>query len=391
MAERLTDRLAKALTPPPSGNRITYDDEVTGFGIRVTAADAKAFVLNYRIAGRERRITIGAYPAWSVAAAREEAKELRRRVDRGEDPLGARTEARDAPTIRDLWMEYEAKHLPTKRSRSAADDRSMWNSYILPRFGPMKVAEVTHADIDTLHAEIGATKPVRANRVVEVLRKAMNLAIRWGWRADNPCTGVSRNHEEKRERFLSRDEMARLDRALDEHPQRSSCDAIRLLLLTGARRSEVLRATWAMFDLDAGVWTKPSSHTKQKRLHRVPLSTAAVALLRRIREAGRDGIYVFPGPVKAAPDGQPPPKAKPITDIKRTWAAVCHRAGVPDARLHDLRHTFASMVISDKNPLPVVGALLGHTQAATTQRYAHLYDEPLRAAAEAVGDKLNGK
>lgn len=255
----------------------------------------------------------------------------------------------------------------------------------------MRVAQVTHADIDALHAEVGVAKPVRANRIIEVLRKAMNLAIRWGWRADNPCTGVRRNHEEKRERFLSRDEMARLDRALDEHPQRSSCDAIRLLLLTGSRRSEVLRATWAMFDLDAGVWTKPSSHTKQKRLHRVPLSTAAVALLQRIREAGRDSIYVFPGPMKAACDGRPPPKAKPITDIKRTWAAVCLMAGVRDARLHDLRHTFASMVISDKNSLPIVGALLGHTQAATTQRYAHLYDEPLRAAAEAVGDKLNGK
>lgn len=379
MAERITDKLVKTLEPPEAGNRITYDTDLKGFGVRITAAGAKAFVLNYRSAGRERRITIGSYPDWSVMAAREEAKELKRRIDRGEDPLGKRIEAREAPTVNDLWKAYEEKHLPNKRPRSAADDRSMWQTYILPRLGSEKVADVTSEDVDALHACISETKPVRANRVIEVLKTAMNLAVRWKWRTDNPAKGVRQNIEEARERYLSPKEMAALSEAMDIHPEKTSCDAIRLLLLTGARKTEVLAASWDMFDLENSIWIKPSAHTKQKKIHRAPLSSAAVELLCRIKSENADPVYVFPG---RAP-------GKPLTDIKRTWAALCAEAKLKNTRIHDLRHTFASLLASNNLGLPIIGALLGHTQAQTTQRYAHLFDNPLRAAADTVGTTIN--
>jgi integrase len=376
---RLTDSIVRRVSVPAAGNRITYDAEVKGFGLRVTAAGAKAFVVNYRIDGRERRITIGAYPDWSVAAAREQAKALKRDVDRGIDPLGKRIDDREAPTVHDLWTEYERTHLPTKRTRSAADDRSMWRAYILPKLGSIKVRDLNARDIDDLHAEIGRTKPVRANRVIAVLRKALNLAVRWRWRNDNPAIGVKRNHEERRERHLTPHEVDRLTESLDRHPNRTAARAIRLLLLTGARKTEGFTATWAMFDLDAGVWVKPASHTKQNRLHRVPLSTAAIELLKEIKaEMSADPIYIFRAPRRQGP----------VTDVKRTWASVLKAADLSDVRLHDLRHTYASILASDDVPLHVVGALLGHTQAQTTKRYAHLYDEPLRRATEAAARRI---
>ena len=187
----------------------------------------------------------------------------------------------------------------------------------------MKVDAVRPADVDALHSEISATRPVRANRVVEVVRKSFNLAIRWGWRPDNPASGVHRNHEEKRARYLSRDEILRLSDALSSHPNRTSANAISLMMLTGARRGEVLGAQWDMFDLEAGIWVKPSSHTKQRVEHRVPLSGAAIELLKELR-AQTVGAYVFPGSA-----------GNPLTDVKRTWLAVCRQGRrVQSAEFH---------------------------------------------------------
>jgi integrase len=402
----LTDRSIRALPIPPAGAVITYDADVPGFGIRITAKNVRSFVLNYVVNGRERRMTIGRFPTWSATAAREEARALRRKVDARIDPLDqqeaqlrAAEATRAAPTMQDLFSRYAAEHLPRKAPRSAADDRSMWRQIVLPRLGSLKVDAVQPADIDALHTEVSSARPVRANRVVEAMRKAFNLAIRWGWRTDNPASGVHRNPEEKRARYLSAAEILRLSEALAEHPEKTSVTAIRLLMLTGARRSEVLGARWDMFDLDAGVWVKPSAHTKQRREHRVPLSAAATELLREI-QAQATSPYVFPGI-----DG------KPLTDIKRTWLTVCCRAGLAEqapkrtrsgrvvhgkdgkplmiwratARIHDLRHTYASILASEGLSLPIIGALLGHTQAQTTARYAHLLDDPLRAATEKVG------
>ena len=231
-------------------------------------------------------ITIGSYPDWSVQAARKTAKELKREVDQGHDPMGERHAERAAPTMIDLWERYRAEYLPNKAAKSQADERAMWTNIVLPRLGREKLASLTHADMDALHHYITMVRgtPIVANRTIAFLRGMFNLAKRWGWLADNPATGVRKNPEEKRNRYLNRTEIAALARALNEHSEAMSANAIKLLMLTGARRGEVLGARWEMFDLENGVWTKPSAHTKQRRLHRVPLSGPALQLLLDMKE-----------------------------------------------------------------------------------------------------------
>jgi integrase len=203
-----------------------------------------------------------------------------------------------------------------------------------------------------------------------------SLAVRWEMRADNPAKGIERNNEEKRNRYLVGDELRRLIDALAAYPLQSSANAIRLLLLTGARRSEVLAARWDQFDLENGIWIKPSSHTKQKREHRIPLSAGARLLLVEIKAAAGSSEFLFPSSLGTMGH---------LMDVKRAWASISKLAGLTGVRTHDLRHSYASMLASSGLSLPVIGALLGHTQASTTQRYAHLFDDPLRAATERVG------
>lgn len=411
--ERLTETAVKELGKPPSGNRITYDPELKGFGVRVTSAGAKAFVLNYRAGGRERRYTIGSWPDWKVAAARDEAKRLKKLIDVGEDPMAERHEQRAAPTINELADRFEAEHLSKRRFSTARDYRSMLKLYIRPRLGRMKVADVRHADVERLHAFVARAAPVRANRVVALLSKMLNLSIKWEMRSDNPVEGLERTPEERRERYLSPEEIERLAEALAAYPERASVSAIRLILLTGARRGETLAAKWSEISLEPGAeaWSKPSAHTKTKRNHKVPLSEAAVALLTEMKAAAETGaVYLFPSD-RPAKDEKGHEAPQPISNIKRAWAAVCQKAGLgervakldtggrplkdrkgnpvtawkADARVHDLRHTYASILASSGHSLPIIGALLGHTQAATTNRYAHIMDNPLRAATERVG------
>jgi integrase len=423
MAEKLTDTIVRHLDKPATGNRIVYDGgegAVKGFGIRTTASGARSFVLNYRSAGRERRITLGSFPDWSTSAARDEAKALKRRVDRGEDPMGDRHAERDAPTITDLIDRYEQTHLLTKRPRSQVEDRAMIASYIRPRLGKFKVAELRHVDCQDLHRWIADQgKPVRANRTIALLSKMLSEAVKFEWCANNVAKGVQRVREERREMFLTPAQIIKLGEALAAHKERGSADAIRFLLLTGARRSEALGARWADIDLEAAVWLKPSAMTKQKKSHRLPLSVAAVALLKERKAAERrndDSVFVFPGAParKRTPGVKPVPR--PLGDLKHTWQSVCKAAGLvqtvekrtragtvvkgkdgkpamvaqPIARLHDLRHTHASILASAGMSLPIIGALLGHTQMTTTARYSHLLDDPLRQATEHVGAIVTG-
>jgi integrase len=401
MTDKLSDVTARKALAPARGQSFIWDSEVKGFALRVTARGAKSFVLDYRVQGRQRRMTLGSYPDWTVQAARTAAKTMKREVDSGQDPMGDRQALRDAPTVLDLWDRYQTEKLLSKAARTQIDERSMWQKIILPRLAKHHVADVSYQDIDQLHRDITLIRktPIRANRVVECLRGAFNLAIRWQWRQDNPCRGARRNPEEKRNRFLGKAELIALAEALDSHREVASADAIKLLMLTGARRGEVLGATWDMFDLQEGIWIKPSAHTKQRREHRVPLSSPAVDLLKAMRVESRSQ-FVFCGP-----------EGKPLTDIKRTWKSVCKKAGLiefvpklsrsgkpvmdqagrpvlidqPNVRIHDLRHSFASILVSAGASLPLIGQLLGHTQVQTTQRYAHLFDQPMRDAAEAVG------
>ena len=392
MAGHLTDNGVKAIPAPATGNRITYDSGVKGFGVRVTSAGARSFILNYRASGRERRITIGSFPDWSVKAARDHAKALKRKVDVGEDPMADREEERDAKTITDLCDRFEAEHLPNRRETTQEDYRSLIRLYIRPRFGSLKIAALRHADIAVLHREIARRAPYRANRMVAVLSTMMGIAIKEGWREDNPTRGIERAHEERRERFLSPVEIARLAEALAAHSEKVSANAIRLLLLTGARRGEVLTATWDQFDIAAGAWIKPSSHTKQKKAHRVPLSAPALALITDMRREASAGCpYVFPSAKTSKPaQNGAQPVHEPLTEIRRTWAGVCKAAGLANVRLHDLRHSYASVLASSGLSLHIVGALLGHSQPRTTARYAHLYDDALRAATERMAAIVMG-
>lgn len=389
MAEHLSDRGVRDLEAPAAGNRITYDDAVKGFGIRVTAAGARAFVLNYRAGGRDRRITIGSFPDWKVAAARDHAAGLKRRVDSGEDPMADRHADRAAPTVDTLAERFLTEHVARKRPATQRDYGSLLRMYIRPALGKVKVAELRHSDVEKLHREVARKAPYRANRTVAVLSKMLALAVKWEMRTDNPARGIEREPEQKRERFLSPAEIARLGEALAGHPERISAAAIRLLLLTGARRGELLSATWAQFDLAAGVWTKPSAATKQKKDHRVPLSAAARAVLAELQDRADPACpYVFPS--RGVPDSEGGTKWFPLTEVRRTWASVTEAAGLTGVRLHDLRHSYASILASSGLSLPIIGALLGHTQAATTARYAHLLDDPLRAATERVGVLVTG-
>jgi integrase len=373
----LTTALVKNLQPPATGSKITYDGRggVAGFGVRVTAANARSFVLNYRTAGQERRLTIGAFPTWSVAQARDEARRFRRLIDQGVDPLAERIEERTAPTMRQLADRYIEEHLPKKRPGSARDDQAMLKGWIIPALGSKKVAAVRPSDVEQLHAKITKTgAKTRANRVVALLSTMLQLAVRWEIVERNVARGaVRRNPETKRRRYLSPAEIARLSAALAECASQDAAGAIRLCMLTGARRTEVCAARWSEFDLPAGTWSKPAASTKQKADHHVPLGAAALEILAR-RRATAKGEYVFPGR-----DGQS------YLNIRSTWEVVRKAAGLEDVHLHDLRHSFASILVSSGTSLPLIGALLGHSNPQTTARYAHLFLDPQRAAVEKVG------
>jgi integrase len=404
MRVAITDQFVKRATTEGRNAPIFMDAEVIGFGIQVRATGRKSFTLDYTFESRRRRLFIGDYPDWSVSAARDEAKRIKREVDRGIDPLRVRDERAVAPTVEQLVQRYLADHVSKQAQKSAADITRMMHIHVLPAWGKRKAIDIKTPDVDALLAEIArgrarphkvATKhkrerplrgprptPIYANRVGSAMRKMFSLAVRWGIRPDNPAAAYLRNPEQPRERFLDHKELERLSAVLAEHFNQRCANIVRLLLLTGARKSEVLNARWEQLNLDAGVWTKPAATTKQRRLHRVPLSAATVHLLGTIRaRVPADCPWVFPGDAEG----------KSLQEIKRFWAGVRVKAGIPDARIHDLRHTFASLLVSGGMSLPMIGKLLGHTQVQTTQRYAHLYDDPLRAGLNQVGEMLRPK
>lgn len=378
MKLKLTDAGVRQLPGPKPGPgkktrcRVFYDQEVSGFGVQINASGGRSFILNYSFHGRERRKTIGIAKDWRTASARTEAKRLRRLIDLGTDPMAEIDAKRGAPTVRDLCARYVEEHLPKKRPNAAFDDRSMIEQDILPALKHRRVPEVMFSDVDALHRAITKRAPYRANRAVALLSKMFSLSIKWGWRSDNPCKGVERNPEERRELFLTPDDIEVLWSWLEHHQDQQAANIIKLLLLTGARSGEVMSMRWANLDLDGGVWTKPAGTTKQAREHRVPLSPPSVALLRDIRPKIFAGVFPIKGGYRK--------------DIRPTWRCVRQVLGRSELRLHDLRHTYASILASAGLSLPVIGALLGHTQATTTHRYSHPFDEALRKATQQVAE-----
>lgn len=389
---KLTKTFIDGLDPAKADKDNTYwDISMPGFGVRVKPPATKSYVIQYRAAGRSRRMTLGKHGRITLDGAKKEARKYLGQVTTGQDPARERAEQRSAPTVKELATDYLQRHAePKKRPASVRGDRSMLDRFILPKLGNRKVSAVTRRDIEGLTNSL-ADKPYVSNRVRALLSKMFSLAVGWGWLPDNLVAHVQPFPEMARERWLREDEIGRLFAVLDAHANQTYANAIRLLLLTGARRSEVLKAEWAQFDLHSGLWSKPAHTTKQRRLHHVPLSSEALSLLRAMRNAADDDQrYLFPGKPapKAAGDEQLEGGERPLQDIRRFWQEVRDEANLEDVRLHDLRHTFASHIVSAGVSLPMVGQLLGHTQAATTQRYAHLAVEPLRAASDAFGRKL---
>jgi integrase len=390
MGRRIIQATIAKLTPPKRGNRIEWDGEIPGLGLRITAGGARSFVLDYRIHGRKRRFTIGRYPEWTATAARDRALELRRGIREGIDPLEAREQDRAEPTMNELATAYMDYALVHKRPGSVRNDKGILANIVLPRLGSLRLTAITRQDIERLHAELRPTK-YHANRLLALLSKMFNLAIERKWVAANPVKGISRFREHRRERWLSAEEMQRFIEALDSYHDQSAADALRLLLLTGSREQEALSADWSQFDLTRGVWTKPAHATKEKRTEHVPLSAPALELLRRMNSRNTTSP-LFRG------------KNGPRVTIRKPFIAICRAAGLcdeytikgkrgrpltryrPTLRIHDLRHSFGSHLVSSGVSLEIVGKLLGHTQAATTKRYAHLQDEALRDATNRFGE-----
>ena len=378
-SKRITDQIVRDLAiPPPSKQAIIRDNSVGGFAVRKTATGCTAFIFNYAVNGRERRCTIGQYPAWSVQAAREEAKRLRRMVDVGDDPLELRTTARHEPTLSQFWQTYQRDILPRKARSTQVNEKGYWERLILPTLGSKKLSQVRTGDIDRLHNSISIKTPVQANRCIATLRHAYAMAIRWQIVSFNPVAGVRQNPENGRERYLSDEERRRLLQTLTTLDETTETLVVLFLLLTGARSGEVFRATWDQFDITAGIWVKPSSHTKQRRVHRIPLSAAAIDVL-KTADRFRVNELVFPNRA-----------GHRLCSIKRTFNVIRRDAKLLDFRVHDLRHSFASFLASDGASLQMIGKLLGHTQVATTNRYSHMEDQPLRDATERVGRRVVG-
>lgn len=409
---KISQTVAMRTKAPESGYLLIWDGGLSGFGLRVTSSGAKSFILQYRVNGRERRYTIGQLGAWTAETARKEAIRLQQEVDKGVDPFDlleqkereaheekarrqeAEARKRTLKQLSDAYLKQYAEQY--KRPRSVYEDRNLLESVILPRLGSMHLGDINRRDIAELHATLKAT-PYRANRAYALLHTMFAWAVsddsgEWAI-TTNPAAGVQRYHEEKRDRWLSEDELQRLADALEKFPRtvasrevaakqrtwlraeaQRAMDAIRLILLTGCRKGEALTAKWEDFDLTRGTWRKPSHHTKQKKTEHIPLSQQALALLEGLEQKGE---YLFPSRYKegsARYTGH-------LADLKNVWAGVCKLAKLDSVRIHDLRHTFASYLVSGGESLPIVGGLLGHTQPQTTARYAHLADNPLRAAA----------
>ena len=403
--KKLTERTVKAASEPG----IIWDTQLTGFGLRV-GATAKTFFYNYRIHGRERRIKIDTYPKASAESAREMAETYALEVRKGIDPLARKQAADGASTVADVWANYEEEHLPDKRESSQRGDRDNWERYIKPELGRTKAEAVTRSEVRKLHTSIKGHAPYQANRVLALVSKLFNHAkIEMELNIDNPAKGVKKAPEQMRKRYLKTDEAERLAEVLEAYPYMArhklpksewqhkngkvvksklvrlkrpdpgrlqSANVIRLIMFTGCRKGEALAARWDQFDLEAGRWTKPAATTKQDQEHEAPLNAPAIELLKGIKQTSE---YVFPG------------EHGHQKDIKSAWETIRKRAGIEDVRIHDLRHHYASVLASAGQSLGIIGALLGHTQSKTTERYAHLFDDPLKKATEAAGAVLSGK
>jgi integrase len=370
-------RITKAAVDRLSPGEMVWDADVRGFGVRCQRRD-RVYMVKYRSQGRQRWFTIGKHGSpWTPDLARREARRLLGLVAEGKDPADKKQKDRSAPTVDALADRFLEEHVEAKsKDRTFTEYKRLVERIVKPELGRLKVDEVRSSDIERLHLKFRAT-PYQANRLVALLSKMFNWSGRRGER--NPCVGIERFAEQKRRRYLSSAELARLGAALAQADEERLTSpyviaAIRLLVFTGARLTEILTLRWDHVDLERGFLNLADSKTGAKTIY---LNVAAKRLLTTLPRL--DGNpFVVPGERLG----------RHLVNLEKPWRKIRGLAQLPDVRLHDLRHSFASIGAGAGLGLPVIGALLGHAQAATTARYAHLASDPLQQAADVIGNAL---
>jgi integrase len=382
---KLTTRFIDSIKPPATGRITHWDAHTPGFGLRVTPAGSKSWVLVYRHNGEWCRWTIGAYPQVALADARKRAWGGIEDVGRGKNPAAEKREERERDTFKELaedFIELYAK--PNKRSWK--EDRRALDRDLLPEFGHRKAAEIRRRHVISLLDRIKARgAPVLANRTLEIMRRIYNWGIQKERVEQNPCIGIEAFAEQSRDRVLSEAELRTVWAALDTMPALVSA-RFRLLLTTAQRSSEVRTMRWQDVDLDTGWWTIPAEVSKNRLSHRVPLSTLALMILDGAKEAtGGKGLWVFPSSVSAGP----------VADGHKWQAMIRNTSGVT-FRPHDLRRTAASHMASMGVSRFTIGRILNHVETSVTATYdRHSYDAEKRTALDAwaqrMGEIIAGK
>lgn len=360
---------------------LLHDSELKGFRCKITPKGKRTYYLYYRTAnGQQRNPSIGVHGSITCEQARAIAKKWLGEIVNGEDPSKKRQDLRQSETVEDLWHIYREARTPHLKPSSMTELSRLWDKYLLPEFGKFKAVQLESATIRRFHQK-NIYRLYTANRMLEAIRSTYNYAIDNELISitRNPCAGIKKHPEKKRERFLSMQEITNLSEILQEveHARTESqslVTLIRLLMFTGCRLSEILNLKWDYIDYDNSCFRLPDSKTGAKTVY---VSAAVLELLSNTAQV-EDNPYVIIGGTKT---GQlaPPQKA---------WQRIRKQAGLDDVRLHDLRHSFASVGAASGMSLPMIGALLGHSQAQTTERYAHLIGDPLKQAANVIGDKI---
>lgn len=373
---KLTKRRIEVLQPADK-DYFVWDSELSGLGIRVFPTGRKQFVLQYRFGKASRRMSLGRFGAITPDQARGLALEALVKIRSDVDPQHEKRLRREAVTVHELAQRFDEEHISVRLKASTAKEyRRNLKLFILPAIGHLRVIDVTRANIAKYHHD-WRHRPYQANRNIEIISKMFNLAELWGLRPDgsNPRKHIKKYPERKRERYFSAGELQSLGRVLEEMEEErielpSAIAAIRLLLFTGCRLGEILKLCWEHVDLPNCALRLPDSKTGAKVVH---LGSAAIDVLREIeRNDGNPFVIVGRNP------------GAHLTDLQPFWQRLRGRAGLKDARIHDLRHTFASVAVSNGQSLPMIGKLLGHTQVQTTARYAHLANQPVLQAANDV-------
>ena len=377
---KLTKRIVDA-SRPTAKDYIVFDERLPGFGLRVMPSGKKSYLIQYRRNRRTRRLTFGRHGTMTPDQARRRAMELLGAVSAGRDPAEEYRQRERTPTVAEVTDRFLNEYVPSHCKPSTAREyRRSVELFIDPTLGRTPLRDVTRIDVAKLHHDL-RTRPYQANRTLGVLSKVFNLAEVWGFRPDgtNPCRHVKKYYEQKRERFLSDEEFERLGKALRDVQShgletQSVITALRLLILTGCRLSEILMLEWDHVDLDTCEIRLPDSKSGAKIVH---LGKAAVDILRGTSRIGGNPYVVV---------GKKPNTH--LTDLQHPWQRIRKRAGLDDVRIHDLRHSYASSALRDGESLTMIGKLLGHTQIQTTARYAHLAADPVKQAAETISSKI---